>query len=183
MGALLRWVSRRRPWRVAASFLAISLVTAPLDASLSHPALLVVGAALGMVLTFGYPFLIIFGFPKPYATPSRRRIALASCALLLLAVVTAAQPGLEFQMPEWLRFALGLLLGLMLFAPFFIATSVIGDARRTFGLYKLGDCIGTCVCIFSYPLFGVFFIQRVVASVLELLDSKGSPVDGAHIAV
>ncbi len=184
MDALLRWLSRQRPWQVLAVVLAISLVATPLGASATHPLLLLFSAVLGATIMFGYPLLVIFGFPAPYTTRLRSRIALGSCALLCIVVLaTALAPANYFSLPDWLRVALGLPLTALLFAPFFIATSVVDDARRALGHYQLGDSIGTWLCIFSYPLFGVFFVQRRVASALVALDARAPPAHGGAIAV
>ncbi len=160
------------------------MIAFPLHASVGHPVLLALGVALNAAITWGYSFLVIFGFPEPYRTPWRRRIALASGALLcvvILAVAMTPPPGLP--MPEWLRVVLGLPLIALLFAPFFIATAVVDDARRAIGQYLIGDCIGTWVGIFGYPLFGVFIIQQRVAGVLSALDTKIPPARGGVIAV
>ena len=175
MGALLRWLSRQRSWQVFAAVVAIVCVTAPLGAPSTPPLLRVLSAGIGAVVMLGYPLLVIFGFPAPYSTPLRRQIALGSGALLCVVVLTMAlAPATSLTAPEWWQAALGLPLVSLLYAPFFLATSVVGDARRALGRYLLGDCIGTWICLFSYPLFGVFFIQRTVASVLVALDAQGS---------
>jgi len=133
---------------------------------------------------FGYPLLVIFGFPPPYASRLRRGIAWGSSALLCIVVLASVlAPTYHFSLPNWLRVALGLPLTALLLAPFFIATSVVDDARRALGRYQLGDSVGTWLCIFSYPLFGVFFVQRSVASTLAALDAKVPPGHGGAIAV
>jgi len=83
--------------------------------------------------------------------------------------------------PLWLQIV-GLPITLLLFAQFFVATSVVGDARRALGKYLVGDCISTWICLFGYPFFGVFFIQRTVASVLAAFDAKGQAPQGGAIA-
>jgi hypothetical protein len=184
MGALLRRLSRQHAWQVFAAALILSLLSAPLRASPTHPLLFLLSSALGAVLMFVYPILIIFGFPPPYSTPLRRRIAFISAGLLCAVIFSAALlPTAHLGLPDWLRVSLQLPLTVILLAPFFIATGVVDDARRALGQYRLGDCIGTWLCIFSYPLVGVFFLQNRVAAVLVALDAKGLPAHGRTSAV
>jgi hypothetical protein len=182
VNALLRWLSRQRPWKVFATVLMISLITSPLCASAAHPVLLTMSAVFGATVRFGYPILVIFGFPARYSTPLRRRIALCSGMLLcVLASAAALAPSPHPQMPDWLRVTFGLPLTALLFAPFFIATGVIGDARRAVGQYLIGDCISTWLCVFTYPLFGVFFVQRRVAAALAALDATPPTAHGRAV--
>jgi hypothetical protein len=184
MAALLRWLSRRRPWQVLAAVIAISVVGAPLDASVTHPLLQSLSFALAAAVMFGYPLLVIFGFPAPYSTLSRRRVALGSVAVLcLICLATAMAPAALLAPPTWQRVVIGIPLVAMVYAPFFVATSIVDDAHRSLGQYQFGDCVGTWLCIFSYPLFGVFFVNRRVASVLDTLDARARPTHGGAIAV
>lgn len=174
MRKLLRWVSEQRPWRIFAAFALLSIGSAPLGASRHHPVLLMLAGITGVLCLFGYPFLIIFGFPKPYSTASSRGVALAAAVVLGLAVVTSM---LELQiaqlsMPGWWQPLVCVPVVALVYAPFFLATAIIDNARRAVGQYKVLDFIGTWICVLGYPVWGVFFIQRSIASTLAILDSR-----------
>ena len=134
MSGLLRWISRQRPWRVSATILAILFATARLAESHQHPLLIVSATVLGELVVIGYPLLVIFGFPSPYSTVLLRRSAWVSIVLLNAVALSGAfvSPTYRFD-PDWLRISLGIPLTAAMFAPFFIATAVIGDARRALG--------------------------------------------------
>lgn len=177
MPSLLSWLAAQRPWHIFSAALLTSFVGAAFNASTNHPVLTALGSLLGVLLLFGYPLLIIFGFPEPYSTLVRRRIALAGAVLLLVALlaVSLGAPQSRPEMPDWLGAVLGFPFVILLYAPFFIATSVIDDARRALGKYKPLDCIITWLCVVTYPALGVFFIQRTVAPVLtDLGESRTS---------
>ena len=162
----------------------LSLINQPLAASPENPLLVGLSFLLGGALSWGYPFAVIFGFPAPYSTQRRRRIARCCMALLAVVAVTSALvPDLEAKTPEWVRGLAGVPVVIGAFAPFFMATSVIGDARRALGQYRMGHCVNTWICVLTYPVLGVFFIQRDVAKVLTALDSKASIGSGGTIAV
>jgi len=99
------------------------------------------GSLLGVILLFGYPLLIIFGFPEPYSTMVRRRTALAGVVLLLVALfaISFGAPQNQPEMPDWLGAVLGLPFVILLYAPFFIATSVI-DERSSSPARTVGCC-------------------------------------------
>lgn len=175
MVSLLRWISDVRPWKVFATFFLSSLLTAPFRSSgPHHPVLFALGSVIGALLLFGYPVLITFGFPGPYSTAARRRITFSGAALVCIGVTAGSLGVLPASptLPDWVKVVAGIPLLTLVYAPFFVATGIIDDARRAAGHYKVLDCIGTWICVFGYPVWGVFFIQRNVASALAALDAK-----------
>jgi hypothetical protein len=174
----------QRPWQIFGAVLVLSITTAPLAASENSPLLMLLAGVLAVLILFGFALLIIFGFPEPYSTALRRRITIASITVLGIAILSASVPVLRqpVAMPEWERISIGLPLVALIYAPFFIATSVLGDARRAVGQYKFGDCIGTWICVFSYWALGVFFVQKTVAMTLAALD-VARPTNGENSGV
>jgi hypothetical protein len=134
-----------------------------------------VGAVLSAAIIFGYPFVIIFGFPAPYSSVVSRRTSIVS----VLAVVTVCVASVVnwHTAPEavdtWLGRLFGLIFALLLFAPFFVATHVLGEARRTLGVYKHLDSIAAWVSLFYFGFGGVFFLHRSVANAAELFIAEG----------
>lgn len=184
MPALLNWVSHRPSWQVFALGVVLALVPMPRDPASGHLALSLLAAAIGAALVWGYPLLLIFGIPSPFSTKRRREIALMGLAVLGLVVLLAAGGvATQFQRPEALRVVLGVPFAALLLAPSFIAACVVGDLRRALGQYRTLDHIGTWVCIFSYPVMGVFFIQRTVLEALDALAAQRARNGGAELAV
>jgi len=79
--------------------------------------------------------------------------AVTALGLVVLAAAILTPPESRYA-PWWLR-ALGAPLTLLFFILFFVATSVLGDARRAVGKHVVGDCTGTWICIMGYPFFDV----------------------------
>ena len=141
MTSLLSWLAAQRPWHIFAAVLLSSFIVAAFHASTNYPILMALGSLLGVILLFGYPLLIIFGFPEPYSTMVRRRTALAGVVLLLVALfaISFGAPQNQPEMPDWLGAVLGLPFVILLYAPFFIATSVI-DERSSSPARTVGCC-------------------------------------------
>jgi hypothetical protein len=72
----------------------------------------------------------------------------------------------------WIKIIIGVPIDVLVFAPFFVATHVLGQARRSLGLYKPFDSIGACVSLFFFPFGGVFFLHRNVASAVQSLRTS-----------
>lgn len=111
---------------------------------------------------------------------------MSTLSLMLLALVCVAS-GLDSftaQTPEVSIFGviLGALAGATLFAPFFIATHVLGEARRALGVYKPLDSIGAWVSLLYFGFGGVFFIRRTVLAVAESLAKEDRTDQGSRNA-
>src|SRR6185437_10571585 len=119
----------QRPWHIFAAVLLSSFVVAAFNASTNYPILMALGSLLGVILLFGYPLLIIFGFPEPYSTMVRLRTALAGVVLLLVALfaISFGAPQNQPEMPDWIGDVLGFLFVILISAPFLIAPSIIDE--------------------------------------------------------
>jgi hypothetical protein len=175
MPRVLLWLSRRSPVSIFAMTWTVFLLGVYLNGNqLPWPAR-AVGAVLSTTIIFGYPFVIIFGFPAPYSSVASRRASILS----VLAVVTVCVASVVHwhTAPEavdtWLGRLLGLIFALLLFSPFFVATHVLGEARRTLGVYKHLDAIGAWVSLFYFVFGGVFFLHRHVASAAQSVITEG----------
>jgi len=134
-----------------------------------------VGSAAGAIAFFGYPFTIIFGFPAPYSTIASRRVSsLALCVLILTCIASAVATSVHYEISGVLGTLLGLPLVALLFSPFFIATHVLGEARRALRSYKPTDSIGAWFALLYFPFGGVFFLHRTVAAAAaSILGERG----------
>jgi hypothetical protein len=143
-----------------------------------------IGAVLSTTIIFGYPFVIIFGFPAPYSSVTSRRTTILS----VLAVVTACVASVInwHTAPEavdtWLGRLFGLIFTVFLFSPFVVATHVLGEARRALGVYKHLDSIGAWVSVFYFGFGGVFFLHRSVANAAESVVTEGRTGKGIRDA-
>jgi hypothetical protein len=165
MPRVLLWLSRKSSGSIFAMVWVIFLIGTVLNINrLPWPAR-AVGAVLGIAIIFGYPFLIIFGFPAPYSSKTSRRVSILSGLVLIAACVASVID--RHAMPDasatWLRTLLGVPLGVLVFSPFFVATHVLGEARRALGVYKPLDSIGAWVSLLYFGFGGVFFLHRSVA--------------------
>jgi hypothetical protein len=147
------------------------LAGAALDAHGLPSAVRALGAAMGTVVIFGYAFLIIFGFPAPYSSDTSRRVSLLAVAVLAaLCIASSIDFGQRRStaMP-WLLQLLAAPLVILVFSPLFIATHVLGEARRALKTYKPLDSLGAWIALFYFAFGGVFFLHRTVATTVEAL--------------
>jgi hypothetical protein len=116
-----------------------------------------------------------FRISTPYSSVAGRRTSILS-ALAVVTVCVASvvnwhtAPG---AVDTWLGRLFGLMFALLIFSPFFIATHVLGEARRTLGVYKHLDSIVAWVSLFYFGFGGVFFLHRSVANAAELVFTEG----------
>ena len=175
MPRVLLWLSRKSPVSIFAVTWAVFLFGVVLNGNQLPWPVRAIGAVLSTTIIFGYPFVIIFGFPPPYSNVTSRRISILS----VLAVVTVCVASVInwHTTPEaidtWLGRLLGLIFALLLFSPFFVATHVLGEARRALGVYRHLDSFGAWVSLFYFGFGGVFFLHRSVANAAELVLMEG----------
>jgi hypothetical protein len=170
MPRVLIWLSRKSAASIFAVTLAALLLGSVLNIDRFPLPVRAVGAVLSATIIFGYPFVIVFGFPAPYSSIISRRISIVAVIAVVIACVALvidvkAAPG---AVETWPRRLLGLLFAFFLFSPFFVATHVLGQTRRGLGLYKPLDSIGAWIALFYFGLGGVFFLHRKVASAAEI---------------
>jgi|ERR1700733_2399559 len=185
MSRVLIWLSRKS----AASIFAVTLAALVLGTVLGLDRfpwpLRAAGAVLSTTVIFGYPFVLVFGFPAPYSSVTSRRISI----LAILAVVTACIASVTdiHSAPQavdtWPGRLCGLLFGALIFSPFFVATHVLGQVRRALGAYKPLDSIGAWISLVYFGLGGVFFLHHIVANATETVlagasTDKGCIFDG-----
>ena len=133
-----------------------------LDSAGPSPIFRSVGAVISTTILFGYPFLLIFGFPAQYSSNAARRLSILSLSVLGLICITSliydpSEP--ENQITgSWIKFIIGVPIDVFVFAPFFVATHILGQARRSLGVYKPLDSIGAWVSLFFFAFGGVFFL-------------------------
>jgi hypothetical protein len=73
MSSALLWFSRKSPSAVFAMIWAVILLGRILDSVGPSPIFRSVGAVISTMILFGYPFLLIFGFPAQYSSKAARR--------------------------------------------------------------------------------------------------------------
>ena len=174
MSGLLLWFSRKSPLFVFATTWVLILAGCVLNSlPLAWPVRLF-GSVLGMTTIFGYPFLIIFGFPAPYSTVISRGLSVTGLFVLIAAYVAlvVGSPATQRVPMSWIATFFGFPLAIFIFSPFFVATHVLGEARRALGVYKPLDSIGALISLFYFSVGGVFFLHRSVASAAESVSKR-----------
>jgi hypothetical protein len=177
MSSALLWFSRKSPSAVFAMIWAVILLGWILDSVGPSPIFRSVGAVISTMRLFGYPFLLIFGFPAQYSSKAARRLSILS--LSVLGLICIASLIYNPSAPEnqitgsWIKFVIGIPIDVLVFAPFFVATHILGQVRRSLGVYKLLDSIGAWVSLFFFAFGGVFFLHRNVASAVQALAHLG----------
>ena len=176
MANILLWFSRRSSGAVFAMIWAVILLGWILDRAGLPVPLRAVGAGISTMILFGYPFLLIFGFPAPYSSKTTRRFSILSLSILGLICIASSTDSLSMNENPittwWIKIIIGVPINVLVFAPFFVATHVLGQVRRSLGLYKPFDSIGACVSLFFFPFGGVFFLHRNVASAVQSLPTS-----------
>jgi hypothetical protein len=169
MPRVLLWLSRKPPGSIFAVTLTVVLLRTVFSIYRLPWPVRAVGAVLSTIIIFGYPFVIIFGFPAPYSSVMSRRISILS-VLAAITVCVASVIDLHTApdaLNTWPGRLFGLFFGVLIFSPFFVATHVLGEARRALGAYKPLDSLGAWVSLFYFGFGGVFFLHRSVASAAE----------------
>jgi hypothetical protein len=176
MTDLLLWVSRKSSLFVLAMVWALALAGA-LFVNVQFPwPVRLVGTVLGIFVLFGYPLLIIFGFPARYSTVISRGVSIAA-VLTVVAAYIASIAGSPTSQPEsvsGIQYVLGFLFGLFIFSPFVIATHVLGEARRSLGVYKPLDSIGAFTALLYFAFGGVFFVRAKVSEAVERIAARSA---------
>jgi hypothetical protein len=128
-----------------------------------------IGAVAIAAVTFGYPFLRIFGFPAFYSPKASRLVSLlALLAIATVYIASANGPTItQDTSPTWLLTLFGGAFAGLVFSPFIVATYVLGKARRALGVYKAFDSIGMWIALLCFAFGGVFFVRRNVLSAAE----------------
>ena len=182
MSRVLLWLCRKSSGYVFALTWLVFLAGATLTTSWLPVPIRAFGALMGTIVLFGYPFVLIFGFPAPYSTDISRRVSNLAVLVIIAACIAAAiDPHSHYEIPmSWPGALLGVPLAVLLFSPFFVATHVLGEARRALGSYKPTDSIGAWVALFYFAFGGVFFLHRTVAATAEVVlkhrkDGRGMP--------
>jgi hypothetical protein len=177
VSSALLWFSRKSPSAVFAMIWAVILLGWILDSIGLSPIIRSVGAAISTMILFGYPFLLIFGLPAKYSTKAERRLSILSvCVLGLICIASLI---LNPSAPEnqitdsWIKLVIGIPIDVLVFAPFFVATHILGQARRSLGVYRPLDSIGAWVSLFFFAFGGVFFLHRNVATAVQSLAELG----------
>jgi hypothetical protein len=132
-------------------------------------------AAVDFAALIGYPLVVILGLPTQSTS---RAIRVVSFASLLVAAVCSGASGFTgdtIVFPDGNAASIvGAVVVLLIFAPFFIATHVIGNARRALGQYKPLDFLWTWLELYAFALGGVFFVHRAVASIVNAAGAAPS---------
>jgi len=128
-------------------------------------------SALGIVVIVGYSYLVILGATSSSAR--LKRVARTLCAFLIAFAVgvTAALPFLEARnmeaeapgsVQDWVGLAIVGPVNIAIFAPFFLATHVINEARRAKGVQKPFDGFLTFISLYFGLFGGLIYAHRLV---------------------
>jgi hypothetical protein len=174
MPRVLLWLSRRSSGLVFAVTCVVFLIGTVLDIDGLPWPVRAVGAVLATTIFFGYPFVIVFGFPATYSSVTSRRImVLSALVLVIVCVGSVIDPHSTHEAAAtWSGRLFGLLFAVLVISPFFIATHVLGEVRRAQGVYKPLDSIGAWFSLIYFGIGGVFFLHRSVASAAESIATE-----------
>jgi hypothetical protein len=180
MPTILLWLSRKSSRYVFGLAWAVILIDLLFNL-VPHLRLTRFAAALfGLAVMFGYPFIIVFGFPRPYSSQkSRVTSVLALLVLIGVCVASMVDPTAIPPAPtSWIGTLVGIPLIALIFSPFFVATHVLAEARRELRVYKPLDSIGAWISLFYFAFGGVFFLHPKVSSTAESIANMREPIEG-----
>jgi hypothetical protein len=179
MPRILLWLSRKPSLLIFVMAWTCLLVGAILSNDRQPWLARMIGTVAIAAVTFGYPFLIIFGFPAFYSGKASRLASLLALLVIAGAYIASANgPTIAHDTsPAWLLTLLGGALAGLIFSPFIVATHVLGKARRELEVYKAFDSIGMWLALLCFAFGGVFFVRRSVLSAAESVIA----LDGSRI--
>ena len=140
MSRTLLWLSRKSAGYILALAWAIVLIGYGLSAVDSSWPVLALGGAFSGTALFGYPLIVIFGFPARYSSNLTRLVSLlASLSLVALCIASAlvAHRNLDPSVPWFLK-PLGGVVGLLCFSPrlLILGPASIQDANEPIELLR-----------------------------------------------
>jgi hypothetical protein len=165
MQRLLRQLCQLTPagllLRVWLALFALSLV----QSLIPHPVTASVTLFGGMVLMFGYSITIVLGLSAHAGKVARSIVRCSALAFVAIALLLWLEnTGGPAQGPPTMIEAIVLL---FVFAPTFVATHVVGEARRAAGLYKPTDFIGTWLALYMFAFGGAWWAHQQVRAVVH----------------
>ena len=179
MTRILLWLSRKPSLLIFVMVWACLLVGAILSNDRQPWIARAIGATAIAAVTFGYPFLIVFGFPARYSGKASRLVSLLALIVIGAAYIASANgPTIAHEgLPAWLLMFLGGTFAGLIFSPFIVASHVLGKVRRELEVYKPFDSIGMWLGLLCFAFGGVFFIRRGVLSAAESVIA----LDGSRV--
>jgi hypothetical protein len=166
---ILLWLSRKPSLATFVMTWTCFLVGAILSNGAQPWPVRMIGAVAIAAITFGYPFLIVFGFPALYSGKTSRLVTFLSFLVIAAAYLSSASSATMAldASPTLLRTLLGAAFAGLIFSPFIVATHVLVNVRRKLGVHKPLDSIGLCIALLCFGFGGVFFVRRTVVSAAE----------------
>ena len=130
----------------------------------------------GALVLIGYPYMVALGLPSDKVRPRVRSAAqlLFSAFLVLVVIGIFAIPFLDD--PAEGRPVSGLaavgvmaavvLVNVVIFAPFFLATAVLNDVRKSIGVHQALDSLPIFLGFYFWWFGGVFYVHRQLQTAL-----------------
>jgi uncharacterized membrane protein len=130
-----------------------------------HPVPTFLGLIGALLATFGYSIVVVLGLRSHASRVARVTVQLSGLAFVVLATLAAIGQGsrLERGWPTLLE----AIVTLFVLAPSFVATHVVGEARRAAGLYKPTDFVGTWLALYFFAFGGAWWAHRQVRAVVR----------------
>jgi hypothetical protein len=156
MSSVLLWLSHKSS-RYVFALAWVAIIVDLLFSLVSHLwPMRFASALLGVAVMFGYPFIIIVGFPAPYSSQASRVTSILALLVLFGAcVASAVEPSATPILPEpWIGTVISIPLVALLFSPFFVAAHILGESRRALRVYKPLDSLGAWVSLFYFAQGG-----------------------------
>jgi hypothetical protein len=165
MQRLLRYLCEVTPGRLLLRVWLALLGIAVVQSLIPHPITAFLGLIGALLAMFGYSIVVVIGL-RPHASGLARGIVRCSAlAFVGLAVLAALDSGRGHAgEPPTL---VGAIVLLFVLAPSFVATHVVGEARRAAGLYKPTDFIGTWLVLYFFAFGGAWWARRQVRAVVR----------------
>ncbi len=133
------------------------------------------GAAIGFAVVVGYPYVVALGMAPKSDDAGAAKLArnLFYLWVLVLAAVAALLPfegAIQLQpsptnLLGWVSISAAVLVNIVVFAPFFLATRFLDEARRRTGSYVHFQSIPTFLGFYFGIFGGYLYVHRLVREV------------------
>jgi hypothetical protein len=136
-----------------------------------HPFIAALGLVGALLAMFGYSIIVVLGLPGHAGRVARGTVRGSALAFVVLALLVglARMGRYDLGQPGVLQ----AIVTAFVFAPTFIATHVLGNARRAAGFYKPTDFIGTWLALHMFAFGGAWWAHRQVRAVVHDTVASG----------
>jgi hypothetical protein len=173
MHTVLRTLCQLTPGRLLLAVWLALFSIAFMQETIPHPVTNSLSLFGMLLLTYGYSIAVVLGLPAHAGAIARGfvRCSLLAFAAFALLFGLGRMAGSEEDPPILVQ----AIVVLFVFSPTFIATRVLGEARRAAGLYKPTDFIGTWLALHMFAFGGAWWAHRQVRVIVQDAAPSGTP--------